>query len=121
MSAAYIVNNVELPTPDEDVAYEEEDMHGKTWRDGAGFMHLLILRRGVMKAPLTWSELTESEYQTIKNACRVDLTGVYTFQDIRGGSYSVYTGASLKYKLHRVDPITKVGTYKDVSLSFIQM
>jgi len=118
---AYKVNGVVLPTPDEDVEYEEEDMHGKSWRDGGGIMHLVVLRRGVIKTPLKWSEMSESEFQTLKNACRIDLGGVYEFEDIRGGKRQIYTGASLKYSLHRVDKVTKEGTYTNVSLSFIEM
>jgi hypothetical protein len=117
----YKVNGVVLPTPDEDVEYEEEDMHGKSWRDGAGKMHLVVLRRGVISTPLKWHSLSESEYQTIKNACRVDLGGVYTFEDIRGGTRMIYTGASFKYTLHRVNKKTGEGSYTDASLSFIEM
>ena len=118
---AYKVNGVTLPTPDEDPDYTIEDMHGKSWRDGAGVMHLVILRRNVHKVELKWSDMTQAELDTIMNACRKDMTGVYKFEDITDGTFQIYTGADLKYKKHRVDPKTREASYKDVSLSFIEI
>lgn len=114
----YKVNGITLPTPDSEVEYTEEDMHGKSWRDGAGKMHLVVLRRGVISTPLKWSWLTADEFKTLKNACRKDMTGVYTFEDIDGEVRQVYTGADLKYSKQYYK-----GTlmYKNVSLSFIEM
>lgn len=116
----YKVNGILLPTPDADADYTKEDMHGKSWRDGSGKMHLVILRRGVISTKLKWSTLTKKQFDLIENACRKDMTGVYTFEDITGGKRTIYTGANLTYRLHLVnkqgEPI-----YKDVGLSFIEM
>ena len=120
MTYQYKVNNVVLPTPDQGADYTAEDMHGKSWRDGAGVMHLVVLRRGVKKVTLKWSWLTQNELNVIKNACRIDMTGVYTFTDITDGTMTVYTGADLKYKKKYVSSSGAVD-YRDVSLSFIEM
>lgn len=121
MDRCYKINGIRLPTPDEDVKITEEDMHGKSWRDGQGKMHLVVLRRGVLKVPLEWSYMTESEFQVLKNACRKDMTGTYTFEDIFGNTYQIYTGADLTYSIHVVDKETGEGLYKDVKLSFIEL
>lgn len=118
---AYKINGVELPTPDKDIQITEEDMHGKSWRDGAGVMHLTILRRGVISTPLQWSWLSQTELDTIKNACRKDSTGIYKFTDLDGNTYDVYTGADLKYTKRKMDDDTGETYYTDVSLSFIQI
>ena len=120
MAYQYKVNNVVLPMPDLGAEYTEEDMHGKSWRDGAGVMHLVVLRRGVKKVTLKWSWLSDSEMNTLRNACRTDMTGVYTFTDITDGTMTVYTGADLKYKKKTVSSSGSVD-YREVSLSFIEM
>lgn len=118
---AYKINGVALPTPDKDVQVTEEDMHGKSWRDGAGVMHLTVIRRGVISAPLQWSFLTQAELDTIRNACRKDKTGIYKFTDLHGNTYDVYTGADLKYTIGKMNDSTGEAYYTDVSLSFIQI
>lgn len=121
MTRSYKINGISLPTPDEDVEITEEDMHDESWRDGAGKLHLVVIRRGVIKVPLTWSYMTESEFQTLKNACRKDMTGTYTFEDLFGNTYQIYTGADLKYSIHVVNKDTGEALYKDVKLSFIEL
>lgn len=120
MAYVYKVNGVTLPTPDQDADYTEEDMHGKSWRDGAGYMHFILLRRGTKKVTLKWSWLTQNEMDVIRNACRRDMTGVYTFTDITDGTMTIYTGADLKYKKRAVSSTGSVD-YRDVQLSFIEM
>lgn len=120
MALAYEINGVALPPPDEAPDYTEEDMHGKSWRDGSGKAHVVWLRRGVRKVELKWSYMTQSELDTLRNACRISMQGFYNFHDITDGEWTVYTGADLKYKKFRVDPNTGEALYKDVSLSFIQ-
>lgn len=118
---AFKINGVALPTPDNEIQVTEEDMHSKSWRDGKGIMHLVVLRRGVRKIPLSWAWMTQAELDTLKNACRTDLTGTYTLEDLQGNTYTVYTGSDLKYTMYIVDEETGETLYKDVSLSLIEV
>lgn len=117
---SYKVNGVALPTPDEDVSYTYSDMNSKSWRDGAGVLHSAYLRRNVLKVELKWTELTQTEFNTIKNATRSGSSFGFKFEDITDGSITAYSGADFTFSKHRVDSSGNV-IYKDVSLSFIQI
>ena len=117
---AYKINGIALPTPDNKVKITEEDMHGKSWRDGAGILHLVVIRRGVLKTPLQWSYMSQKDFDILRNACRRDANGTYTFEDLFGNQYTIYTGADLTYTLSYVDDNGE-GHYEDVKLSFIQV
>ena len=74
----YKINGVLLPTPDIDPDCTGEDMHGKSWRDGAGKLHFVILRRDVTSEKLKWHWLSKAEFDKLKNLCRKDMQGTYT-------------------------------------------
>ena len=68
----YKINGVLLPTPDIDPDCTGEDMHGKSWRDGAGKLHFVILRRDVTSEKLKWHWLSNSSCKkqvSIWNLC----------------------------------------------------
>lgn len=117
----YKINGVLLPTPDIDPDCIGEDMHGKTWRDGGGNMHLVILRRDVTSEKLKWHWLSKAEFDKLKNLCRKDMGGTYTFESISGEVRTVYTGANLTYKKRVTDKNTGDVAYLDVALSFIEV
>ena len=117
----YKINGVLLPTPDIDPDCTGEDMHGKSWRDGAGKLHFVILRRDVTSEKLKWHWLSKAEFENLKNLCRKDMGGTYTFESISGEVRTVYTGANLTYKKRVTDKNTGDVAYLDVALSFIEV
>ena len=117
----YKINGVLLPTPDIDPDCTGEDMHGKSWRDGAGKLHFVILRRDVTSEKLKWHWLSKAEFENLKNLCRKDMQGTETFESIAGEVRTVYTGANLTYKKRVTDKNTGDVAYLDVALSFIEV
>lgn len=117
----YKINGVLLPTPDTDPDCTGEDMHGKSWRDGGGKLHFVILRRDVTSEKLKWHWLSKAEFENLKNLCRKDMGGTYTFESISGEVRTVYTGANLIYKKRVTDKNTGDVAYLDVALSFIEV
>ena len=117
----YKINGVLLPTPDTDPDFIGEDMHGKSWRDGAGNLHFVILRRDVTSEKLKWHWLSKAEFENLKNLCRKDMKGTYTFESISGEVRTIYTGANLTYKKRVTDKNTGDVAYLDVALSFIEV
>lgn len=117
----YKINGVLLPTPDTDPDCTSEDMHGKSWRDGAGKLHFVLLRRDVTSEKLKWHWLSKAEFENLKNLCRKDMGGTYTFESISGEVRTVYTGANLTYKKRVTDKNTGDVAYLDVALSFIEV
>ena len=117
----YKINGVLLPTPDIDPDCTSEDMHGKSWRDGGGKLHFVILRRDVTSEKLKWHWLSKAEFDKLKNLCRKDMQGTYTFESISGEVRTVYTGANLTYKKRVTDKNTGDVAYLDVALSFIEV
>jgi len=117
----YKINGILLPTPDIDPDCTGEDMHGKSWRDGAGKLHFVILRRDVTSEKLKWHWLSKAEFENLKNLCRKDMGGTYTFESISGEVRTVYTGANLTYKKRVTDKNTGDVAYLDVALSFIEV
>ena len=117
----YKINGVLLPTPDTDPDCIGEDMHGKSWRDGAGNLHFVILRRDVTSEKLKWHWLSKAEFENLKNLCRKDMKGTYTFESISGEVRTIYTGANLTYKKRVTDKNTGDVAYLDVALSFIEV
>ena len=117
----YKINGVLLPMPDIDPDCTGEDMHGKSWRDGGGKLHFVILRRDVMSKKLKWHWLSKEEFENLKNLCRKDMGGTYTFESISGEVRTVYTGANLTYKERVTDKNTGDVAYLDVALSFIEV
>ena len=100
----YKINGVLLPTPDTDPDCIGED-----------------LRRDVTSEKLKWHWLSKAEFENLKNLCRKDMKGTYTFESISGEVRTIYTGANLTYKKRVIDKNTGDVAYLDVALSFIEV
>jgi hypothetical protein len=60
----------DLPTPQIELKYTEEDLQLEAWRDEAGYLHKIEARKMLHKVELTWPYLSDAELALIRRACK---------------------------------------------------
>ena len=113
-----LIDGLPILVPDADIAVSYEDLDSEeSGRDEAGYMHRIILREGVRKVPLTYSNLTSDEYFYMESLFK----GKGTFRvDCRtvDGNLQSFTAYRAKHSItvHNA----RTGEYRNYNFSIIE-
>lgn len=118
----YRIDDIDLPTPDSELSYEEEDTQENAYRDGNWVLHKTTIRWGLRSRTLKWNSLTDSQMNLIRSLAKPGTKEYFKFSYWEDTGQivninEVYSG-NLKRTLEKV--VDGVGYWKDVSLSFIE-
>lgn len=113
----FLIDQKPILVPDQDLSISLQDLDAEgSGRDELGYMHRIVLRERVGTWTLTYSTLSEWEYEYMNKLfdgkAEFDLTIRIGSKDIRTRGYCASSKASLRNAVK--------GIYKNVSFSIIE-
>lgn len=96
----FLIDGKPMLCPDNGVILEENDLiSNDCGRDEAGFMHRIVIRKGIKTWRFIYSVLTAEEYVYVKSLLQNKADFVFTFKDDEGTiqqtrAYSTQTSVS---------------------------